>query len=331
MAYGNFSANKIQLGRESTAGTAVAATTIWRGSFAMLEDARTRQIVEEQVGILAPAERSYDSQLLGRLTMPATPLTFAQVAHILEAGVKTVTPSGGGPYTYDGYDLPTGNTPNTIKTYTIETFNNVANGDMREMEYSFVEEFNFSASAGEAWMMSATWVGRQLSATTPTSLSTLVNVSEVALLPRTKLYIDATGGTVGSTQKTGVLMGADMTVRTGWQIVPVGDGNLYFAAIKSTRPEVTFSITLELESGDTAADERVIYESDAVRLFKLELDGSDVNHEMTIEWAGKYDSIGDYSNSDGNTTVQLSGHGVYSATDSLFWEAQVINQVATIP
>lgn len=330
--YGPFSANKIQLGREATAGTAVAATTIWRGQFARLEDARTRNIVEEQIGLMVQAERSYDSQYLARLTMPATPLTFEQVLHILEAGCKTATPSGSGPYVYT-YNYPTGNTPNTIKTYTIEAFNAVSDDDYREAAYCFVEEYTFSMTAGEAWQMSANWIGRQLSTGTPTSLSTLLTVEE-ALGMRTKLYIDATGGTVGSTQVTGVLMGADMTVRTGIMPVFVGDGNLYYSAVKHTGPEITFSLTLELEETDGVSrvdTERLIYEADAVRLFELELDGSDANHEMTIQWAGKYDSIGDYSNSDGNTTVQLSGHGVYSATDTLFWEAVVTNQVSAVP
>ena len=329
--FGSYSASKIQYGREATAGTAVAATGIWRGAFAMLEDARTRTIVEEQIGLMVQAERSYDSAYLGRLAMPSTPLTYEQVPHILEAGIGTVSPSGSGPYVYT-YTLPTGNTPNTLKTYTLEAFNAVADDDMREMEYSFVEEFEFSMTAGEAWQMSATWAGRQLSNTSPTSLSTLLTVEE-ALGARTKVYIDATGGTLGATQKTGVLMGASMRVVTGWKPIPVGDGNLYFAAIKMTMPEITFSLTLELEeTSDVSlvASERTAYEADAVRLFRLELDGSDANHAMVLDWAGKYDSIGNYENSDGNTTVTLEGHGVYSSTDSEYWECAVTNSIASL-
>ena len=331
MAYGSFSANKIQLGREATAGTAVAAAHIWVGQFAMLEDARTRVIRADQVGLMVETENSYDSWLQAQLSMPDTELTYEQVLHILEAGCQTVSPTGSDPYAWS-YAYPTSNTPNTLKTYTVEAFNAVADADMREMEYSFVEEFTFSMTAQESWMMSANWIGRQLSATTPTSLSTILDVNE-ALGARTKLYIDATGGTIGTTQKTGVLMGADMTVTTGWQVVPVGDGNLYYAAIKPTKTEITFSLTLELEE-DTGVSlvnaERVIYEADSIRLFRLELDGADADHSMVIDWAGKYDSIGDYSDEDGNTTVQFTGHAVYSTTDTLFWEAVVTNQVASL-
>lgn len=331
--YAPFQANKIQLGRESTAGTAVAATTIWRGAFAMLEDARNRVIVDEQVGLLVPAERSFDTSYLARLAMPSTPLTFEQFPHILEAGVKTDTPTDNtGSYTYD-YSFPTGTTPNTIKTYTIEAFNAMADADMQEMQYSFVEEFEISGSAGEAWEMSANWVGRQLTNSTPTSLSTLVAVNE-ALVAKTKLYIDDSGGTIGSTQKTGVFMGGSMTVTTGLVPVMVGDGNLYFSAVKPTKPEITFALTIELEEdgGTSLVDDlRTAYASNDTNLIRLEIDGPDANHSIVIDMAAKYDNISSYENSDGNTTVTIEGHAVYSSTDSLYWECAVTNTLSALP
>ena len=132
MAYGGWPHNKIQLGREVSSGVGVAATVIWRGPFASIEDARTVNVVDENIGLLITAERSYTSQYLARLAMPATELTFAQLPHILEAAVKTATPAGAGPYTYT-YAFPTDNSVNTIKTYTIEAYNVIADADYREM------------------------------------------------------------------------------------------------------------------------------------------------------------------------------------------------------
>jgi hypothetical protein len=128
-------------------------------------------------------------------------------------------------------------------------------------------------------------------------------------------------------------MGASMRVVTGWMPIPVGDGNLYFSAVKMTKPEITFSLTIELEedTGTSLVDtERTAYEGNAVRLFRLELDGADAGHEMKIDWAGKYDSIGGYEDSDGNTTVTLEGHGVYSSTDTEYWECVVTNSLASL-
>jgi hypothetical protein len=149
----------------------------------------------------------------------------------------------------------------------------------------------------------------------------------------TLLYIDATGGTIGTTQKTGVLMGAQVRVRTGLVPVPVGDGSLSHSTYKWTKPEITFSLTLELEE-DTGASvvaaERVVFRNKTVRLIRLSNTGSG-SKAFTNDFAAIYDSVGDYTNSNGNTTVQISGHAVYSPADDLFWKMTVVNAVAVLP
>lgn len=330
-AYGPFTMNKTAFGRESAFGTGVAATTLWRAPFSMVEDASEVVTVDENVGLLVQAERTYFTKHQGRLALPATELTFEQVCHILEAGVMTATPSGSGTYTR-AYSYPTNNTVPTPKSYTIETYNSLADVDALEMNGSLVEEFTFEGNAREAWKMSGTWFGRRPVTTTPTSLTTLVTVEE-ALIPKTLLYIDASGGTVGSTQKTGVFMGAQIRVKTGLIPLPVGDGNLYHSTYKWTKPEITFTLTMELEKDGAASmvsTERTAFTNRSVRLFKTNCTGSG-SKAFAMTWAGVYDSVGDYTNSDGNTTVQLSGHAVYSSADTLFWTATVINTVATLP
>jgi len=329
--YGPFSMNKTALGRESTFGTGVAASTIWRGPFSMLEDASQSVTVDEQVGLLVQAERSYDTQHMGRLALPSTELTYEQVCHILEAGVKTATPSGAGPYTRV-YAYPTNNTVPTPKSYTIETYNSLATVDAQEMNGALVEEFTLEGNAGEAWKMSSTWFGKRPATTTPTTLTTLVTV-EPAMIPMTLLYIDAEGGTIGTTQKLGVLMGAQVRVRTGLIPVPVGDGSLSHSAYKWTKPEITYSLTLELEkdgSASVVSTERTARLNKTVRLLRLINTGTE-GKGFTIDFAGVHDSVGDYTNSNGNTTVQISGHAVYSTTATLFWSMTVLNSVATLP
>ena len=316
--------------RESTSGTAVAATSIGRFQFSMLEDAREYTKVEEQIGAFTQGERTYAAKLLGKWNMPSTPLTFEQVNHILEAGVKTATPTGTNPYTYV-YAYPyTGTSVNTIKTYTIEAGSATVTGDVREMEYCYVESFEFSGKFGEAWMMQSNWQGRQLSASTFTAALTVPTVEE-ALFQKTTLYIDATGGTIGTTAKAGVLMSSSFKVKTGLVPVPVANGQLYFYATKWTQPEITFSITMELE--DTVglvAAERAIYEANTVRLFRLKCLGSG-SKSFQIDFAGKYDKISDYNNDNGNTSVTFDGHAVASSADSISTTFTLINTLATVP
>lgn len=329
MSYGTFPFNKIQLGRESTAGTAVAATSIWRGPATDIVDESTHEFAEEDVGILLPTDREYVPTKAARIALPETELTFEQVLHILEAGIKTATAVGTeAPYIYT-YAFPASTTPNTIKTYTLETGNAVA-GDVNEMEYGFVEEFSFSGAAKEAWKMASTWVGRQKTTTTFTGALSLASVEE-ALFQKTALYIDATGGTIGTTAKAGVMTAASLSVKTG--IVPVWtpNGQLYFYAHKFTRPEVTLSLTLELEntSGILAA-QRAAWVAKSMQLFRLLVSGAGTS-TLTIDLAGKYTSFGEYQNQDGNTVVEATVMGRYSSADSLFCEIEVGNSLAAVP
>ena len=329
MAYGPFSANKIQIGAETTAGTAVAADIVWRGPATSIVDERVimRPGAEESVGLLVPTDRAYVAQLLARCQFPETEATYEHLPHILAAGIKNASPSGAGPYTYS-YS-PGTSSANTIKTYTIETGNTIAD-DAYEMEYAFVESFTLTGRVGESWKVSANWVGRQSTATNLTGALSLSALEEI-LFQKTKLYIDATGGTIGTTQKTGVLLEASVTVNTGIQPVFAADGNLYFASHKVTVPTLEFSITLELDGTSGVVEaERAIHASQAVRLIRLITTGTS-NREFTLDIAGKYDSVGAYQNSNGNTTVQLSGRAVYSSTDSLYFTFEIDNNLTALP
>ncbi len=330
MAYGPMSASVIQLGRETTAGTAVASTVIWRGPATDIEDTQVvmEPGVEENVGLLVPTERKYIAQLGAALSIPETEATFEQIPHVFEAGIKTVSTSGTtGAWVRSGY-TPGTNAANTIKTYTLESGNVIA-GDGNEMEYGFVESFTLSGKTGEAWKVASNWRGRQKTVAALTGALSLISVEEM-LFGNTSFFLDATGGTVGSTQKTGVLLEASIQVNTGIQGVFAADGTLYFTAHKIVPPSLEFTITIELETtAGLVAAERAFWKSQTTRLFQLSVAGSS-SRAAVMKWAGKYTSVGSYQNSNGNTTVQLSGKAIYSSTDSLFFDFSVTNAIAAL-
>lgn len=327
MAYGTWPLNKIQWGREATAGTAVAATKLFRGNFAMLEDDTDKKTISENIGQLVTPERRYVSKKGAKLGIPSTGLTFEQFPDFLEASVKAASPTGAGPYVRV-YAIPVDDSVNAIKTYTIEGGNTQVSGDVHEMEYSYVDEFEVTGKAGENWMVSSSWIGRQLTQTSFTGSIAIPTVTD-AIFSNTKLYIDASGGTLGTTQKTGVLMGARIRLRSGLIQVPGGDGVQYFRAIKPGKPEVDFSLTVELEDSSIVATERAAYVSDSTRLIRLLIDQG-ATRKIQFDIAGVYDKIGNYENSEGNTVVTIDGHAVVDTAASLFFTTTVTNSVATL-
>lgn len=332
MTYATKPFNLCQIGRESVAGTAVPATTIWRGLFGGFNDERTRETAEEDVGVLAPSERTYDTMLGVTAPMPETPLTFEQVLHLLEAGVQTATPTGAGPYVYV-YSYSLADTPNPIRTYTLRLGNRIAAADVRNISYALVQEMTFAGKQGEAWMMQGTWMAPRAVAGTFTASLALPAV-EQAIFANTIFYLDNSGGTIGTTQKIGVLMDAEVKIEPGLTWVPVGDGNLYATAHKHGRPRVSFTISYELQQVagvSLVAVERAAYEANALRLIRLRCAGS-AGRYFQLDMAGRYDNVSEYkTEGENNVVVTFEGHCDYSAADALFFTATVANGLATVP
>lgn len=331
MAYAPWNAGVIQFGREATPGTAVAATVIWRGEMASIRDERMIQETPEHLGIMAPTFRTVTTWKGASLAFPETVATFEQIPHIFEGAIKAATPSGAGPYTR-AYPFPVAATANTLKYLTIETGNKVVTDENAEMEYSYCTDFTLSGSADPGtWMIASNWRGRQRTGGITLTGALSAPAVEDMLFPSTTLYIDATGGTMGTTSVAGVLRSAEISVNTGNREVRTAEGNQYFYAVKphAAPPEITFSLQMELESGSVVNDERAIFESQAFRLIQLSIAGTS-SRSCVISMAGRYTAIGDFTNADGNTVVTLEGKCAYSSADTEFFDITVINNVASL-
>lgn len=86
---------RLQIGKETVAGTAVAATTIWRG-VGTLEDQQKVEWPVEDIGYVSGVDRTYVPQLLGALSMDSIPATYEQLPYLLEASIKDCTPAADG-------------------------------------------------------------------------------------------------------------------------------------------------------------------------------------------------------------------------------------------
>lgn len=298
---------KIQLGRESTAGTLVAATTIWRGKGTIL-DTRTIVRVSEDIGVIGGVNRTNTPMKGGGLAMDAVQATFEQFLHILEASVKTATPSqdgAGTDYIYT-YALPT-TSGNTIKTYTIE-----GGDDTQEEEfgYCFVKDWTLSGSARNGWLMAANWVGREVSPSTFTGALSIPTVNNMNF-GLSQLAIDAATGTVGSTVKSNTLRSASVKYESGIMAKDTADGRLDFSFAQGTEWKLTAD--LEFEHDSTATAEKVNWRAETPLLLQLKVTGSTAfgtpgttytYPTLIINMPGKWESFGKIGEANGNDIVQ---------------------------
>jgi len=327
---GSKALRKIQVGRETTAGTSVAATLKWRG-LGTLEDQREVIFPDEDVGYLSGIDRAYTPKLLGALSMDSVPATFEQLPIILSAGVKNVvtgaTDTGGSGKVYT-YTFPT-TSANTITTWTIEGGDD--SGE-EEMEYSFVESFELSGNGGEVLNVSANWLGRQVTPSTFTGSITAPATVEEILFSKGKLYIDAT--TIGTTQVTNTLLGASMQVNTGWIPKYTAEGNLYFSFPQSTKPEVLLNVTFEHNA--SSVSEKAAWRAGTSRLLRLQFAGNALTTAGTfatkllrIDLAGKWEKFDKIGDMNGNDIVTGTFRAGYNATAAKFAEIKVVNETAS--
>lgn len=312
---------KAQYGREATAGTAVPATGIWRG-MASITDTRVFERVEEDVGIRGGYGRIEIVALGAQVDMSSQAATFEQLPHIFEAGIETVTPTGTGPYTYTYVVGPTG-TP-SIKSYTWEAGD--AN-EAEEVEYCFVESFELSGSYNEVVNVAAVWRGRQVTPTTFTAALTPIDVNSILFNTGT-LFIDDSGGTIGTTQVSNSFRSFSLSMETGLVAVTTGEGDLYFTFHKLTDPVISLEITAEHDTSWDSNGEKAAWRSKDVRLVRINFtSGTDV---LEIDMAGKWETFGTIEEQDGNSVLRGTLFAHYSSDDTLFASFEVINDIATL-
>lgn len=320
---------KLQLGLETTAGTAAVATTIWRG-MGTVTDITNPVVAEEDIGSMLPQPRVYFPIQGAQVEFDEVEATFEQLPYILEAGIKTVT-TGVADSTGSGkvYSYPISTTAqNTFTTYTLQ------GGDNQRVDlvdYAFVTKFSISGAKGEAVKMSASWTGQ---AATDGDFTTSIAVPtiESILFQKGKLYLDPT--TAGTTQKTTTWLGTKIAVETGIAPIYTGDGTLTFStAAVITPPKVTGELVLRHDT--TGEAELGFARLGTVRLLRQEFQGSTLTtagvyttKTLRFQAAILYDEIPSIDEQDGNDIVTLKWHAVDSG--SLIPTFTVVNSLTAL-
>ena len=322
----------LQLGEESTKGVEVSATAVWRGVSSIAELAEV-VFPDEEIGIIPASDRSYKPKLGAQVLMEETPFTFEQLPYILNAGVDNATgvqDGAGTDYVYT-YTFPT-TAVKTPVSYTLEL------GDDTQEEqslYGMVSSFNISGRIWEAIMMNATWFGRAVNTGTKTAALAAAAVDE-CMFGQSKLYIDAGGGTIGSTEITDTLQEFALSVNTGVVPIPT-DNDLDFSTDGMNEP--ILSLRLKMLNNATAVAEKAAHLAETTRLIRILAEfptavatpGTTYTFKtLQIDLAGKWSSFDPLGDEDGQSVVEGVFDVKYSSADALFAEIIVVNELSAL-
>lgn len=320
---------KIQIGKETAAGTKVDADIIWRGT-GSIHDNMDLVFPTEDIGMLVPAGRSYIARYEAGLTLNDTEATYEQLPHLFEMGIESVTPVASTDlvhHTYT-YAMPFASTDlvasTDLATYTVEGGDNAAE---EEFGFGFARSISLTGSAGQAVMMSAEVVGRQVEAGKFTDGIAIADVEEI-LFSMGKLYISDVAAFPATDLISNQLLGMSLSINTGWLPVYTADGALYFSFIKQTTPEVTLQITFEHDT--TAVAEKAAWRAQTPRIIRLAFEGTG-DKSLTIDIAGKWASFDVLGEQDGNDIISGTFIGTYNSTVGGMFEVGITNALAALP
>ena len=319
---------KVQIGVETTEGSAVAATVIYRG-VAMVEDQSEITPVNEYVGQRIPKVNVYEAWSEVVVEFDDSEATFEQLGYWFEAGVELCTTvgadTGGAGHIYQ-YDLSNA-TEETLRTYTIETGNNQ---EVNEVNGCFVESMKISGAAGEAWMVGGTWRGWTMTDAEWTSLG--VAAAEVMLFNKTTFSIDTT--TIGTTAKTSSVLGFEINADSLVKPLKAAAGTAYPSGSYIGTPEVTGSLTLRHDAtGEAEIGFAIAHTPRLLRLTcvgaALTTAGSSYTYKTFQSDLGiQYTSIPTLDEDDGDDTVTLEWRLVDLAGAE--WQTIIVNELAAL-
>lgn len=319
---------KWQIGKESTAGTAVAATEVLlpeTGSFRLHDEVFYKP--EQERGLLAAnVETPFAVANEVEFTLEGSLYDRAMVIMALNAirgNVTGVSAGGSKPleivYTIEPA-LTAPNTPDMtdgIDTCTLEwTDGNQA----RESEHIYTVALELTGKNKEDVKFSWEIEGRRVTATTFTPALTVPANRAFYAVNNAKWYVDTSYAGIGGTQKTGVVKEFTWRLETMFTKRYTADGNLYFTALNEDAKKVTLEMVFQFDTTVVPA-EIVKFQAQTMSYQRLalfsqvEMDSGQNNPSyIWLDGAYRWTEVPELDDEDGNRILTMSAETFYDST-----------------
>ena len=324
-----------QAGIETTRGTAVAATRKVYTNWQPFSYERELRFAAAQTGTLEPnIDATY------RRPSPightgSEELTFEDLPWWLKLVLKgdvTATTDGGSPPAYPYIFVPSVTT-DTLDSITLER-------GTTTLPYEFNQAMVNQATIRIDPDNEAYWIGDwEVMSRRPTQTAMTGSITdrtrEGIKAPGTKLFIDAAGGTIGTTQVTGRFIGGSVTILNNLDFKAFSEDEDDYAANKVGigARVVTAQFTFEHDSDTEFANYRS--STPVERLVRIEREGSNIHGTPTVNNRARIDINGfwsavamDYRTNNRIITLTLGGRR--NATAGYTISAEVVNALATL-
>lgn len=332
--------SKIQIGLESSAGTAVAADTILlAGEHPPISPDRVPELIRDAAGVRSFSVRNAPRidiiQVRDTLTFPHA--YFQMLPLFFSLGVKgNITPveqtgsEGDMLWTFDP-NWAAGNVPDSA---TIELGDNV---QAYEAEYMQILRYRMAGSIGQEagsapFVIDNEYYARQLTKASFTGGLSIPSTTEInSKLMR--FYQDTSWANIGNTEKTGLLRAWEIELLTGMHAKNHAGANKFFDTVGEGTFMIIARLTLEGNSDAVAIADQ--FDAGTKTFLQFNLSGPQIgagdNHNLTLSASGFWMDVVRLSEKvNGNNLYSALFHGSYDLTGAQEFELAVTTDVAAI-
>lgn len=321
---------RLQIGIETTPGTAVAATRVLRGAGRLTEKRETYR-TEHLHGVRAPAggagviarrwtEWEWESEL-----------TLEEVGWWLQSGIRSVTPTGSAdPYTWT-WEPALASGGLTVSTLSLE----FAESDGTSNQYTAAAAFGVTTELGievkpeGVATVKASGQARARQATAPSGTASPAANRTMLPGPLWTVWWDASWANLGTTQLSGTVRSAKVAVKTGWEPAWTLDGRADLDWTHQSPGMVTAEMELTLELDAVAAARIANWRANDLAFVRLAAEPS-ANRSFRFDLAGRLDDDLSFGEEGEVTTVSLKLGGVYDPASQKLLSIQVKNGEASL-
>lgn len=322
----SYKLRQVQVGKEVTWGTEVAATA----RLAELQDAKFKANIQIEeyanLGTLSPAGSADVVYADGEITLEGR-WTFEDGPFFLQAMMGVVAPTGAGPYVRGPYLNPH-NQSYSPASYTMQ-YGIVGSAALYKALGCVLTEFELSLKKREVYMYKAVFGCKSVA-----TLSALTSLTDRALVrPRardTALYLDAIGGTPGTTAVTGFLIDMKLSIKTGIHMKDfVGDVNPSGFGIGGW--EADLEMTVELVTATKTELDALIGATLQERHIRIKPTRSTQIEQIDFACYQVGEGQELFEDNDGNVGLKFKYKPIYNITQGYWLSWTNTSTVATLP
>lgn len=316
----------IQAAKETVWGTSVTASAKLMGvEECKIESAGGAALLKEMRGSLAPAFSAIRKSNFGKASLKGF-ATYEDLNYYLESLLGDVTPSGAGPYVRAGAAPLTAAATNRM----ITLYDGQAS-DVYKLLGGVVNKLVISGKTGEEWKFAADLIGKQK---TTGALAVLADRTVTAIEGAdTSLYIDAWGGTIGTTQINTLATAFELSIDLGTAVRHYL-GNLLPGRYRQKKAEpgsVTLKLSLEFDAVTKAYLDAFLTYS-AVLQHQVRIKATTgTNAIAQFDFAGTVVGEPAMSDEDGVYMLDLNYQGTYNSGLANYLKYSLTNQVSALP